>query len=136
MYFVETCMLTYLQNAGPIVPTILRFINSALTPRAPQRTVGSHINVVTVIRVNGNHTDVLTRRQSNIVPRFSTVAAHIYAIAVGYRTLVVVFTRSDPNDIRISWVYGNTPSAVASFTVENGLEGRAIIGSLPYPARG
>ncbi len=128
-------MFADVENGIPRCAPVSRLEDTAVTARAPERTLRSDENCSGIVRVDDDLADVFGLFQPHVLPTLAAILRPIDTVAVCHAALTVVFTRTDPHNKRIVRVKCHATNRVRSFSIKDWLEGSPGIRRFPHTPR-
>ncbi len=122
------------QDSLPGLAAVGGFVQAAIAARPPERTLGRHVDSVRIAGIEDDAGDVLRLFQPHVLPGFAAIVGAVDAVAIGDATLAVVFSRADPDHVRIFGIEDHGADGVGAFAIEDRSPGGARVDSLPDTA--
>ena len=136
MNFIKTCMLVYEKNIIPSFTTIFSHIYASISTFAPERPIRRNIDNIRIFWMNNDVTNMLRVFKPHIFPWSTTVNRFINPITVCNRSLIIIFTCTNPNYICIIGVYCNTTNRIRRLTIKYWCVINSPVWSFPNTSRG
>src|SRR6185369_15001819 len=111
-------------------------IQAAISARPPERPFCGNVHNVAVARIDNDPANVFGFFQSKILPALATIFGAVDAIAVGNASLAVALAGSNPDYGRIVGIKRHPTDGIGTFAIKDRSPCSAVVGGLPYPARG
>ena len=128
-------VLIDIENLLPGGTAVCCLEKTPVSTRCPQGTFRGDINHVAVARVDQDFPDVFGFFQAHGGPAFPCIETLVDTIAPAHVAAADIFTRADPNDVRIGRVDRNVGNGVGVLFVKNRCPGDAGVFGFPHPAR-
>ena len=110
-------------------------IESALAAGIPERAGSRHEHDLRIGRMDDDAADVLRFPETHVRPAFAAVLGLVDAVAPGCAALIVVLTRSYPDDLGIAWRNCDVADRRRALVIEDRLPGGAAVDGFPDTAR-
>ena len=118
MNFIKTCMLVYEKNIIPAFTTVFGHIYTPISTFTPEWSICRNIDNIRIFWMNDNISDMFRVFKSHIFPWCTTINWFINSIAVRHRSLIIIFTCTNPNNICIARIYCNTTYWIRRLTIK------------------
>ena len=123
-----------LEHLLPARAAVCRFVHTALTTWAEQRTGRRHQHHVVIGRMHDDAIDVLRLREPHRREGLTAVGRLVNATAPRRALPIVRFAGADPHEIRIGLRHGHITDRDQSLILKERREHRAVAGRLPHAA--
>src|SRR4029077_4549433 len=123
------------ENRLPGLSTIVRFVESPITARSPQRTLSCDINYFAVAWVDHNASDMFRLFQSQILPTLAAIVGAVDSVSVSHAALAIALTRAHPYYRGIVGIKHHPADRVGALAVEDRRPRRAVVNRFPHTAR-